>query len=291
MSDCQKILLPGRAAISVSGPVAEKFLQGIITNSMERAGDGMGVHAALLTPQGKILFDFFVVGDGAGGYLIDCASDQADDLAKRLTLYKLRAKVEVAPRPDLKPAVLLGTTPELPEEVVAFPDPRLAALGERLLLTDEAFGSIDCPEGSEADYHAKRIALGVPAGGLDFEYGQAFPHEALFDQLNGVDFRKGCFVGQEVVSRMQHRGTARKRVVPVVAESALPASGTAIEADGASLGSLTSVSGERGLALLRLDRAADAVAKGETLTCGDVPIRLVQPDWASFEVPTGAAPA
>jgi folate-binding Fe-S cluster repair protein YgfZ len=109
--------------------------------------------------------------------------------------------------------------------------------------------------------------------------------------LNGVDFRKGCFVGQEVVSRMQHRGTARKRVVPVVAESALPASGTAIEADGASLGSLTSVSGERGLALLRLDRAADAVAKGETLTCGDVPIRLVQPDWASFEVPTGAAPA
>lgn len=291
MSDCQKILLADRAAIGVSGPDAEKFLQGIITNSMERAGDGLGIHAALLTPQGKILFDFFIVGDGADGYLIDCPAAQANDLTKRLTLYKLRAKVEIAARPDLKVAVLLGAAPALPDGTVAFPDPRLAALGERLLVTADRFASIGCPDGDEAAYHAQRIALGVPAGGQDFEYGQAFPHEALFDQLNGVDFSKGCFVGQEVVSRMQHRGTARKRVVPVIAESALPSTGTVIEADGNSLGSLTSVSGERGLALLRLDRAADAVAKGETLTCGEVAIRLVQPEWASFEVPTEATPA
>ncbi|MFD0988434.1 CAF17-like 4Fe-4S cluster assembly/insertion protein YgfZ [Methyloligella solikamskensis] len=290
MSDCQKILLSDRAVIGVSGPEAEKFLQGIITNSMERAGDGLGIHAALLTPQGKILFDFFLVGDGAGGYLIDCPAEQAEDLTKRLTLYKLRAKAEITAKPELKVAVVLGAAPELADGIIAFPDPRLAALGERLLLTEEAFAGIECPDASEADYHAKRISLGVPAGGKDFEYGQAFPHEALFDQLNGVDFRKGCFVGQEVVSRMQHRGTARKRVVPVVAESTLPEAGAAIEADGGTLGSLTSVSGKTGLALLRLDRAADAVAKGAPITCGDTVVRLLQPDWASFEVPTEAAP-
>ncbi|ODA67298.1 tRNA-modifying protein YgfZ [Methyloligella halotolerans] len=291
MSDCRKILLADRAVIGVSGPEAEKFLQGIITNSMERAGDGLGIHAGLLTPQGKILFDFLIVGDGAGGYLIDCPAELADDLTKRLTLYKLRAKAEITPKPELKAAVVLGVAPALPEEIVAFPDPRLAALGERLLLTEEAFAAIECPETYEAEYDAERIALGVPAGGNDFEYGQAFPHEALFDQLNGVDFRKGCFVGQEVVSRMQHRGTARKRVVPLIGEGPLPEPGTAVEADGGSLGNLTSVSGSRGLALIRLDRAADAIAKGERLCCGGTVVRLVQPDWASFEVPTEAATA
>lgn len=291
MSACQKILLADRAVIGVSGDEAEKFLQGLITNSMERVGDGHAVHAGLLAPQGKILFDFFVIDDGEGGYLIDCAGDQAADLAKRLTLYRLRAKVEIAVRPELSVAAFIGEPPSLSEDAIVYPDPRLAALGARAVLTEEAFGKVDCEAGSEADYHALRISLGVPAGGQDFQYGQSFPHEALFDQLDGVDFRKGCFVGQEVVSRMQHRGTARKRIVPVIGEAALPEPGTPVETESGALGAITSVSGAHGLVLIRLDRAADALSKGEQITCGDVAIQLVQPGWAKFDVPNAAATA
>jgi folate-binding protein YgfZ len=135
---------------------------------------------------------------------------------------------------------------------------------------------------SERNYHAFRIGLGVPEGGKDYAFGDAFPHEALFDQLHGVDFAKGCFVGQEVVSRMEHRGTARKRVVPVEGAGPLPAPGTSIEAAGAAIGTLGSVAGRSGLALIRLDRAEDALARGESLAAGGVAIAIRRPDFARF---------
>jgi hypothetical protein len=150
---------------------------------------------------------------------------------------------------------------------------------------------LGCEAQPEADYHAFRISQGVPEGGRDYAFGDAFPHEALFDQLNGVDFAKGCYVGQEVVSRMEHRGTARKRIVPIEGGAPLPAPGTNVEADGVPIGALGSVSGKFGLAMIRLDRAEAALAAGRTLTAGGVKIALKRPLFARFAVPVAEVPA
>ena len=150
---------------------------------------------------------------------------------------------------------------------------------------------IGCEAATEDDYHAFRIGLGVPEGGRDYAFGDAFPHEALFDQLNGVDFDKGCYVGQEVVSRMEHRGTARKRIVPVEGEAALPPAGTSVEVEGVAIGELGSVSGTKGLALIRLDRAEEALARGKALTSGGIALALRRPSFARFKIPVAGAVA
>jgi len=144
---------------------------------------------------------------------------------------------------------------------------------------------------SAEDYEAYRIALAVPRGGLDFAYGDAFPHEADMDQLGGVDFAKGCYVGQEVVSRMEHRGTARRRIVPIESEATLPLSGSSIEVGNMPIGTIGSVSGASGLALVRLDRAEEALARGIPLTAAGVKLRLRQPSFAKFSVPAAALSA
>jgi len=291
MSHCQAALLPSRGVLRVAGPDARKYLQGLITSDIGKALDGQAIYAGLLSPQGKILFDFFVVG-ADGGYLIDVAQAKAGDLVKRLAFYRLRAQVEIGEESGLAVAAVWGGPPCVPEGAVAYTDPRLAGLGFRILLPAGAnVGDLGCAAATEADYHARRISLGVPEGGLDYGFGEAFPHEALFDQLNGVDFAKGCFVGQEVVSRMEHRGTARKRVVPIEGEAPLPATGTSIEAGGVPVGTIGSVSGSSGLALVRLDRAEEALARGTALTAGGVGITLHQPAFARFTVPVTALSA
>ena len=166
-------------------------------------------------------------------------------------------------------------------------DGRLAALGERLVFAEGAFSA----DATEADYHAHRIALGIPEGGRDFTYGDAFPHEALMDQLGGVDFKKGCYVGQEVVSRMQHRGTARTRIVPVISrDGEAVTSGAEVTAGARGLGTIGSVSGARGLAMLRLDRLADAVAAGEPVRAAAAILGVEKPSFATFAFPE-VAPA
>jgi folate-binding protein YgfZ len=281
-SHCHAALLADRGALRVAGPEAAKFLQGLITNDMDKARDGAAIHAGLLTPQGKILFDFFVV-PAEGGFLLDAAKDKAAELTKRLGFYRLRADVAIKEDFALTVAVAWGGPPQVPVGAISFADPRLAELGSRLLLPAPAsLAELGCETASEDDYHALRIKLGVPEGGRDFTFGDAFPHEALFDQLHGVDFRKGCFVGQEVVSRMEHRGTARKRVVPVEGDGRLPLPGTSIEADNFAIGTLGSVSGAHGLALIRLDRALEALAAGGQLRAGDVTLALRRPPWARF---------
>lgn len=178
-----------------------------------------------------------------------------------------------------------GGAPDSLEGGVYFADPRLTDLGRRLIaLSAKDALAAWCDEVPETAYHAHRIALGVPEGGLDFAFGETFPHEADFDQLHGVDFSKGCFVGQEVVSRMQHRGTARKRIVPVESGSDL-ASGAEITAEDSAIGTVGSVAGARGLAMIRLDRAEKALAGGKAMEAGGAAIRLLQPDWAEFTVP------
>jgi hypothetical protein len=290
MSHCQASVLPSRSAIRVRGGDAGKFLQGLITNDIGKAQGTNAIHAGLLSPQGKILFDFFVVEDG-DEFLIEVAQDKADELLKRLQFYRLRAQVEIA-EPALAVAAAWGSTPRLPDGAIAYADPRLAELGVRMLLpkgTD--LTALGCEAQPEAGYHAFRISQGVPEGGRDYAFGETFPHEALFDQLHGVDFAKGCYVGQEVVSRMEHRGTARKRIVPVEGGAPLPASGASVEADGVPIGTLGSVSGASGLALIRLDRAEDALAGGKTLTVGGVKIALRRPSFARFAVPVAEVPA
>ena len=291
MSHCHASLLASRVVLRVGGADARKFLQGLITNDIGKAQGTNAIHAGLLSPQGKILFDFFVVADG-NELLIDVAKDKADELVKRLTFYRLRAQVDIAEEQAIAVAAGWGTTPGPHQGAIICADPRLAALGVRLLVpkgTDLA--ALGCEAQPEADYHAFRISQGVPEGGRDYAFGETFPHEALFDQLNGVDFAKGCYVGQEVVSRMEHRGTARKRIVPVEGEAPLPASGANLEADGVPIGTHGSVSGKFGLAMIRLDRAEAALAGGTTLTAGGVKIALRRPSFARFAVPVAEVPA
>jgi tRNA-modifying protein YgfZ len=291
MSHCQASVLPSRGAIRVRGADAGKFLQGLITNDIGKARGTAAIHAGLLSPQGKVLFDFFVVEDG-DGFLIDVAEDKAGELVQRLKFYRLRARVEIAAEPALVVAAVWGGDPRPPEGAIVYADPRLAALGLRVVLpADTDLAMLGCEARPEADYHAFRISHGVPEGGRDYGFGDAFPHEALFDQLNGVDFAKGCYVGQEVVSRMEHRGTARKRIVPVEGAAALPGSGTSIEADGVPIGALGSVSGKAGLALIRLDRAEAALAGSKSITAGGIKLALRRPSFARFAVPVAEAPA
>ncbi len=291
MGHCQAALLSDRAVLKVTGADARKFLQGMLTNDVGKLEEGKAMHAGLLSPQGKILFEMFVAAR-ADGFVIDVAKDKLAELAKRLGFYRLRSKVEIEPEPDFGVAAVWGGAPRLPEGAIGFADPRLPALGTRVLLPGGAGANgLGGSRADEADYHAMRIRLGVPEGGRDYAFGDTFPHEALFDQLNGVDFKKGCYVGQEVVSRMEHRGLARKRIVPVAGTSTLPVSGTPVMADGVAIGTLGSTSGTAGLALIRLDRAEEAVAKGEILKAGDVAIALRRPEFARFAVPATALSA
>lgn len=291
MGHCHAALLEDRGLLRVAGADARKFLQGLVTGNIDRVREGAAIHAGLLSPQGKILFDFFVVADG-GDLLLDIARDKAAELAKRLGFYRLRAAVEITEDRSLAVASVWGGASRLPDRAIAYPDPRLPELGFRVLLAAGAGASdFGCAAASADAYHALRIGLGVPEGGRDFTLGEAFPHEALFDQLSGVDFAKGCFVGQEVVSRMEHRGTARRRIVPVEGDGPLPAPGASIEAGGVAIGTLGSVSGSAGLAMLRLDRAEEAIARGVALTADGVKLTLRRPDFARFSVPTAGAPA
>jgi folate-binding protein YgfZ len=230
-----------------------------------------------------------VAADG-DGFLIEAAKDKAAELAKRLGFYRLRAQVEIAAAPEFTVAAAWGGTPSFPEGAIAFADPRLPELGVRILLPKgTGITSLGCAQASADNYHGMRIKLGVPESGRDYGLGDTFPHEALFDQLNGVDFKKGCFVGQEVVARMQYRGTTRKRVVPVEGDAPLQA-GIEVKAGDLPIGPIGSVDGALGLALLRLDRAEEAASKDVPLMAGDVTITLHRPAFAQFEVPT-ALPA
>ncbi len=289
-------LLADRGVVRVTGADAAKLLQGIITNDMDLLASQPALHAALLTPQGKILFEFFVVRAG-DGFLLETAKDKASDLAKRLSLYKLRAQVEIRDvSDDYRVLASWRDAPSSDGETGAahsFRDPRLEALGFRVLAdagiaADSTAAATDSADATAQDYHAHRIALGVPEGCKDYVLGDTFPHEADLDQLNGVSFTKGCYVGQEVVSRMQNRAIVRKRVVPIEGEAPLTP-GSEIHVGEVVIGAVGSTAGRQALALIRLDRAAEAKSKGQVLAAGGVKVALRKPDWATFELPPIAA--
>jgi len=275
--------LPDRGVVKVAGEDARNFLNGLVTTDVDRLKPGLGRFGALLTPQGKIIVDFLITevpaGHG-GGFLIDCPKALADNLATKLKFYKLRAKVTVETL-DLGVLAAWDGQPAAQPDL-AFADPRNDALGYRILIPEDLKEKLSDLIGAElvdaAEYEAHRIALGVPRGGLDFMYGDAFPHETNMDRLAGIDFDKGCYVGQEVVSRMQHRGTARTRSVKVLLDGASPEAGATILAGDKPVGTIGSTAGGKGIALVRIDRVADALDAGQPLTAGGLALKLADPD-------------
>jgi folate-binding protein YgfZ len=267
MSTTLVALLPGRGAVSVTGAEATDFLDNLVTNDLTGLGVGEARFAGLLSPQGKILFEFFALKT-EDGWLLETTADRAADLVKRLTMYKLRAKIVLADvSAEYGVAVAWGPAAPSIEGGWLYADPRHGDLGWRLIIPRAKLGSLAGQIVPEALYHERRVALGVAEGGFDYALGDTFPHEANYDRLHGVSFTKGCFVGQEVVARMQNKTVVRKRVTLVTGTEPLT-SGTDILIGAAVIGKLGTVAGPHGLALLRLDRAAEAANKGEPLTAG-----------------------
>jgi tRNA-modifying protein YgfZ len=277
--------LPDRGVVKVSGTDARDFLNGLVTSDLTLLRPGLGRFGALLTPQGKIIVDFLISeapsGHG-GGLLLDCPRALAQALADKLGFYRLRAKVGVENLSDSLGVLAAWEGDPVVRPDLAFADPRSAAIGWRIFVPEELAPKVADLIGADlvdsAAYEAHRIASGIPRGGLDFTYGDAFPHETNMDRLHGVDFDKGCYVGQEVVSRMQHRGTARTRTVRLVVDGPAPEPGTAIVAGDRPVGTMGSTAGHNALALIRIDRATDALDAGMTLTSGGRAIRVVDQD-------------
>jgi len=288
----QAALLPDRGAVKVAGDDARRFLAGLVTNDMAKVTPDSPRFAALLTPQGKIIADFIIAeapAEDGGGFFLDCPRALAPALVEKLNFYKLRAKVICEDLSEVLGVMAIWDGSGPSEYGLSYPDPRLAALGSRVMLPPhlaaEAAADLGATLVDAEAYEIHRIALGVPRGGLDFIYGDTFPHEADMDQLNGVDFDKGCYVGQEVVSRVEHRASARSRVVPIVYDEFAPSSGLPIMAGDKQVGTLGSTAKGRGLALLRLDRVEAARAAGTPLESGGIAIRIVKPAWAKFDWP------
>ncbi len=267
------VFLKDRALIRVSGTEAQSFLQNLITTDIVSLAADEARPGALLTPQGKILFDFMIWRDG-DDFVIETDEAQRDALLKRLTMYKLRAAVTLTADGN-------GVTVSWGDgAATGFQDSRFAKAGIPLFRTPGENGT-DVPSA----YDSLRAAHGVVTSGADYALQDAFPHDVLMDLNGGLSFRKGCYVGQEVVSRMQHRGTARRRVVTVSSAEPLPASGTEITASGKPVGTLGSVSGSNGLAIIRIDRAGEAMASGTPLLVGDIAVTVALPSWSGLVFP------
>jgi tRNA-modifying protein YgfZ len=294
----QAALLPDRGVVKVAGEDARKFLNGLVTVDMDKVAPGRAGFAALLTPQGKIIVDFIVTEaapEDGGGFFLDCPRALAATLVEKLNFYKLRAKVTADDLSATLGVIAAWGGSGDTDYGLCYGDPRLAALGMRIILpphlATEAAADLDATLTDAETYEAHRIALGVPRGGEDFAYGNTFPHEADMDQLGGVDFDKGCYVGQEVVSRVEHRASARNRVVPVAYEDFAPSAGLPVMAGEREVGTFGSAAQGRALAMLRLDRVADALSQGTPLTCGGIALSMVKPDWAKFAWPDEAKAA
>lgn len=277
--------LGDRAAILIDGADAGHFLQNILTVDLDGLRAGEARPGALLSPQGKILFDFLVSRRGGHGFLLDCRAEQAGDFVRRLMLYRLRARAEIS----------------VSDQILVFArwdDDSASSQTDSGWLADRRFpeeagvlrryGEAVATDASPEDFARLRIAHGVAESGADFAAGDAFPHDVLMDENGGVGFRKGCYIGQEVVSRMQHRGTARRRVMIATAEADLPEAGAAVLAGERPIGALGGVAGRKGLAIVRVDRVKDALDAGQPITAGGVALSLSIPAWARYTLPQAA---
>lgn len=261
--------LTDRALLALTGPESGDFLQGLITNDVKALAPGKAVYAALLAPQGKILFDFLLArakdGDGEA-ILLDCPASARETLARRLRMYRLRARIDIENRDDI--GVFAGLVNN-PAEAITFDDPRHPGLPQRTIAPPGP-----APLAGPESYHALRRELGIPEG-ADFGSDKVFAMDAGLDELHGISFTKGCYVGQELTSRMKHRATSRKRILSVRADVPLPAPGTVLTANGRPIGEILSADGAHGFALVRLDWLADA----DTAMAGQIAVALRRPAW------------
>jgi folate-binding protein YgfZ len=289
------VALPERGLLVVAGEERVGFLQGLVSNDVAKVGEARAIHAALLTAQGRYLHDFFIAAAGEM-LVLDCEAARLPDLQRRLGLFRLRAKVTIAP--DTADRAVFAAFGEgaaaglgLPDEAgaaipfaggTAFVDPRLAALGVRVVAPREAAAKALRDAGfapaAFADWDRLRLVLGVPDGSRDLPVEKAILLESGFDELNGVDWKKGCYIGQELTARTKYRGLVKKRLMPVAIEGAIPAPGTVIRMGDAEAGELRSGRDGIALALLRLD----AVASGQALEADGAPVKPLKPGWANF---------
>lgn len=273
------LVLSDRKIVRVGGTDAGHFLQNLITTNIDKIETGEAWPAALLTPQGKILFDFLISKAGETGYDCDIRAECMDAFVRRLTLYKLRAAVTFEQLHEVP--VIAGWGGDAPEG--ALTDKRFPEDAHAWRL----HGSGSILDADRLGWDTIRIANGVAESGHDFALSDVFPHDILMDKNGGVDFKKGCYVGQEVVSRMHHRGTARRRVAVVTADADLPASSSdgseiSLLAASKTVGSLGSVAGKSALAIVRTDRVSDALADGTALTVDGTAINLALPAWSGL---------
>jgi len=296
MPDRYHVLLDDRGILAVSGEEAVTFLQGLVSNDVARVAPDRAVYAALLTPQGKFLHDFFIARSG-DALLIDCEGKRRDDLYQRLRRYRLRSKVTLQDVTDVWTVGLLvgdgaAAAAGLEGTVgaagpfgggVAFVDPRLPELGVRALLpragAAAALAATGLPAGDRADRDRRRMALGVPEGSDELPVDKAFLLENGFDELHGVDWNKGCYVGQELTARTKYRGLVRRRLLPVEFEGTAPDPGTAVRRDGKEVGEIRAVRRDRGLAMLRLEAVAETAGADGELTAGTARVKPHKPYW------------
>jgi folate-binding protein YgfZ len=288
--------LADRAVLRLTGPDAKPFLQGLISNDVTKLSTGRAIHAAFLSPQGKYLHDFFLAEDAAG-LLLDGEKERLADLKRRLGLYRLRSQVTLETAEDLAVFALPGLSSlsavELPAEAgaakpldggVIFADPRLVAVGARAILSngDSSLAAFGLSSAERSRYDQLRLSLGLPDGSRDMAVDKSILLEGGFEELHGVDFAKGCYMGQEVTARSKYRGLIKRRLLPVAIEGTAPPPGTPLMLGDREAGEMRSSSGNRGLALLRLERFAEARAEGRTLTAAGAKLTPSKPDWASF---------
>jgi folate-binding protein YgfZ len=295
MGQASFVVLPDRGVLAVSGPDRAGFLQGLVSNDVDRIAADRAVYAALLTAQGKYLHDFIMAAAGEAIWL-DCEAARLADLKRRLSIYRLRAKVAIDELPDLAVGAVFGADAcralDLPEQAgaarpfgagVALVDPRLAALGARVILPREALRETLTAAGfAETDFAAydrHRLALGIPDGSRDLVVEKSILLESGFEELNGVDWAKGCYIGQELTARTKYRGLIKKRLFPVRIDGAAPAPGTILSLDGKEAGEMRSSRDGIGLALLRLD----AVGEAQALSAGSATISPLSPEWMRIE--------
>jgi hypothetical protein len=293
------VLLDDRGVLEVSGADRRSFLQGLVSNDVQKLGPDRALYAAFLTPQGKYLHDFFLVEQGE---VIQLEGERArlPDLLRRLSMFKLRAKVALADVSETFAVAAAfggdaGAKLGLPADLgaaapfgdgIAYVDPRLAALGVRLILPREAgtraLDEAGLARAEPADYDWLRLSLGVPDGSRDLSVEKAILLEAGFDELNGVDWDKGCYMGQELTARTKYRALIRKRLMPVTVDGPLPESGTAVKLGDQDAGEIRSGRGDRALALLRLDAVSEAARIGAPLVAGAARLTPTKPGWARF---------